>query len=348
MERMVPGLCVNISEKPRVFLSSRHRIQKKSHNSLHKCKNAVWLWKIFYFLPLFSMKLSRQLLLLMMFSFLFTLEMLLGSKTVFAANIYVNSAVDSGPAAPGSIDVACNLRDAVLASNKNQDGNGCFYSNGPNSTVVGAYGDDVIILDRISNPIALKAQLGELTISGNVTIQGKNKLGLPTTIDGNSAIRIFHIDESNVYDVFFYDVNVINGKAASIGGAILNSGDSNLTLNATSFSNNTALDGGAIYNGNGDLTINNSTFTNNSSSKYNGGAIYTYVSAGESLITIDGSTFSNNMAKTNQGGNGGAIYNMTHGAGTAQLTVSNSTFDTNSGFEGGAIYNFDEGMERLK
>ena len=85
-------------------------------------------------------------------------------------------------------------------------------------------------------------------------------------------------------------------------------------------------DGGAIFNGNGGtLTETNSTFTSNTAP--NGGAIWSY-----GTITETSSTFTCNNATDSNGG--GAIYNL------GTLNDTNNTFTNNNAENnGGAIYN---------
>lgn len=137
------------------------------------------------------------------------------------------------------------------------------------------------------------------------------------------------------------------------GGAIFNTGNTNLSITDTTFKNNTAIAyfysyGGAIANTgkNGQSTvlkINNSIFDGNGSiSKTDtgyGGAIYNYAQLEKSSIIMD-SKFTNNIT-TGTHARGGAIYNDR----LASITINNCVFDGNtaagSKFDssGGAIDN---------
>ena len=144
----------------------------------------------------------------------------------------------------------------------------------------------------------------------------------------------------NSINSFTYNKAVVNG------GAILSRGDgngyeSNMTLNGTTVfeENDAGMNGGALYqyvnakdtmnvvfNGNVDFDDNNAV--------ENGGAIYNYsLVDGIASIKFNGEVdFENN----NAGQNGGAIYNT----GTVDLSKAVAEFDGNiASLEGGAIYN---------
>ncbi|MCQ2380078.1 MAG: right-handed parallel beta-helix repeat-containing protein [Victivallaceae bacterium] len=148
------------------------------------------------------------------------------------------------------------------------------------------------------------AALGEAVANNGYTYT------TPQTVSSGSA--------SYVKDVFG---NITDDSALSVyGGATA-------TIDASTFSGNTAFDGGAIYNTAGTVNVTGSTFTGNSAPD-SGGAIYNI--SGTAYVT--GSEFSGNTA-----GTGGAIYN------TGTATIENSVFSDNAavrGFaKGGAVYN---------
>ena len=158
----------------------------------------------------------------------------------------------------------------------------------------------------------------QIIINGSITING-NGHTLNFNQQNNNNIKI-----KNTYNVTLKNIILINGNN-TLGGAIHNLG--NLTLENTTFTNNTAkTDGGAIENY-ANLNIINSTFTNNTVTEYNGGAIH---NAGSAALNITGSTFNNNTAN----GGGGAIYNN----GIININNSILTFNTANG-DGGAIVN---------
>jgi len=168
-----------------------------------------------------------------------------------------------------------------------------------------------------------------ITISG----PGSNNLAL----DSNHARRAFYIGWGRT--VTISGLAITNGYAVD-GGAIWNN-HGTLTINDSTFSGNSATDGGCILNdgagpfpGSATLTINNSTLTGNSST-YHAGAIYNKSSRGNATITINNSTLSGNSAIAF----GGAIYNSGD-YGSAILTINSSTLSGNSTESiGGAICN---------
>jgi predicted outer membrane repeat protein len=129
--------------------------------------------------------------------------------------------------------------------------------------------------------------------------------------------------------------STFTGNTASDGGAI-DSGDfggGSVTVTASTFTGNTAGDGGAIDSGDveggGTVTVTASTFTGNTA--LHGGAIDGGDGGGGS-VTVTASAFSGNTATVD----GGAIDGGDSGGGL--VTVTGSTFTGNTaGFDGGAI-----------
>ncbi len=126
-----------------------------------------------------------------------------------------------------------------------------------------------------------------------------------------------------------------SGVTTSAGG-ISNNSRAVLTINDSTFTDNTGpQDGGAIENGpGGTLTVAHSTFSTNSACL--GGAIANGYD-GSGTATVKGSTFLDNSAICQ----GGAIANANHGSG--RLSVTGSTFSGNRAPDGGAIENGDGG-----
>jgi predicted outer membrane repeat protein len=179
----------------------------------------------------------------------------------------------------------------------------------------------------------------------NITAQQ----GKTITFIGNSTIWIYQGHTINITGITFTD-----GKGGN-GGVIMNGG--NLTINNSTFINNTADNGGAIYNDRGNLTITNSIFINNTATN---GTIYSNVGN----IILNNNTFTNNIVRTggvisgnkcnttiinnlfmnNSAEYGGAIC-LTHNYNSAYTYYSinkviNNTFTSNKATYGGAIYSF--------
>lgn len=168
---------------------------------------------------------------------------------------------------------------------------------------------------------------------GNLTLSN-------STISGNSAVNAGSAFQygGGIYstgDVLLINSAIVGNTAGEIGGGIYASG--NTTINNSIIANNTATDtaGGLLAQGGlgGVFRINNSTFSGNSAGE--GGAI----ANGNDDIEIFGSTFSGNVANNLDGG---AISNYN---GTMDITAS--IFDGNRATGtaiGGAISNLQLGV----
>jgi hypothetical protein len=141
----------------------------------------------------------------------------------------------------------------------------------------------------------------------------------PLTIDGTGAS--ITISGAGLYEVMF-----INGGAVTINALTIANG----LCNSDSCPGN--AQGGGVYafcsECDPSVTISNSTFSGNSAGQ--GGAIYSY----EPLMIIN-STFYNNSATA---GGGGAVV-IDGSSGNGNLAVTNSTFSSNTS----VVYNGDEG-----
>ena len=138
-------------------------------------------------------------------------------------------------------------------------------------------------------------------------------------------------------------ITIENAASSGNGGAIENASDGVLIVSASTFSHNSAADGGAIDNGGkggGILTVSASAFVGNSATG-DGGAIDN-ADKGSGSLTVSGSTFSQNSA-----GDGAAIDDSDNG-GSGVVAVSGSTFYANTAsHDGGAIDNGDKGSGTL-
>lgn len=142
-----------------------------------------------------------------------------------------------------------------------------------------------------------------------------------------------------------------NNRATTYGGAILANGyggSANMLITNSSFTSNTAYEGGAIYNyatnsyatgSQSNATIRNCFFTDNSATNSGGAIVNDGRSGGISNATIRDCKFTSNRSSA-----GGAIYNIGSTAGTSNATITHSQFISNSGSQGGAIYN--DGSDR--
>lgn len=230
----------------------------------------------------------------------------------------------------------------VLVTNTNDDGGGSL-----RQAIANVVSGGSISFSPLFNlPQTIRLE-GELSISGNVTINGPGASLL--TISGNNNVRVFNIGGSQPGPtVVISGLTIANGRAPNndFGGGIENNfGDltlsncivtgnrvpgtgslgsgggidsfqGRLTISATVISANTSNGfGGGIQNEDGELTINDSTIRGNGG---RGGAGIVSVN---SVTTISRSTISGNTAVT-QGG--GAFFQDT------DLTITNSTVSGNA------------------
>ena len=128
--------------------------------------------------------------------------------------------------------------------------------------------------------------------------------------------------------------STLSNNTADLGGAICSLKKNNtINVNGATFDGNKAVEtidgkylyGGAIYS-QSNLSVEDSKFTNNSADG-NGGAIYSY-----KAYTINGSKFNKNTSKNS----GGAIYNHKD----ASVNITKAIFNENEAKWGGAIANY--------
>ncbi len=148
--------------------------------------------------------------------------------------------------------------------------------------------------------------------SGNVTITGSDFQDNVSASNGG-GIYIADTSQINISSSNF------SRNTSSMGGAIDNGSTySTIDISNSTFSNNTVtIHGGAIGNGIGNLTIANSTFTRNSAP--NGGAIMNFTN-----LVLSGSTLSNNNATY---GAGIYAYYSTTTLDNSTIQNNNATFD---------------------
>ena len=201
-----------------------------------------------------------------------------------------------------------------------------------------------VTLDLADYTISQKS-LGDSMIkvaSGtNLTITDEDDTTYDGTITGasaNAGSAIYNEGTLNVKHITLSDNDATDSEQASSKGAVYNAGT--LNVESASFADNSSESfGGAIYNV-GTLSVSgtasaNTTFSGNTAR--NGGAIYT--AGGTTSIAY--TTFTSNVAAADDltAGFGGAVY-LTSGA---SVNIASSTFggsDTgkNSANFGGAIY----------
>ena len=135
-------------------------------------------------------------------------------------------------------------------------------------------------------------EMGELVINKNLTITGLGADDL--TVSGNNNSRVFKIDdsnESNQIEVVLDGLTITEGNAFDDGGGIFNR--ETLTVNNTTISSNSAINGGGISNNyEGTVVVTNSSITDNFAHSYGDGG---GISNDGAIVNIsDNSRISNN------------------------------------------------------
>ncbi len=212
-------------------------------------------------------------------------------------------------------NTSLNLKDAII-SNASSNGNGGAI-NVQSGSVLNISGQTTFSGNTVTD-----GNGGAIHNLGNAVITGTDSTNL-VTFDGNKAKwnggAIFNEGTLNISNALFNQNGFVDGSTITKGGAIRNESTNNhasLTLSNTTFSSNSAENGGAIFNDSGStLTINPNVAFNSNSAADNGGGIYN-----QGTATIDGASFNSNSATQR----GGAIYT------TGNLTVRNTSFTGNT------------------
>ena len=162
-----------------------------------------------------------------------------------------------------------------------------------------------------------------MSINKNITLYHDATIG-EAIINPNGTGYIFYLNSNT--SLVVNGLKMVNATGYTIGshtygGAIYAENNCTIMVINSTFTNNTARNGGAIRLTTGNLTSINSTFTNNTAANDDGGAIR--LDTGN--VTSINSTFTNNTASS-----GGAIL-----LGTGNVTSINSTFTNNTAYDGG-------------
>ena len=192
-----------------------------------------------------------------------------------------------------------------------------------------------IVLDRVSIYANVgSAGQGAVYISGNSTSVTIKNSGSPCNrISSANYGGAFLIQGSTVvFDNCSLNDNVVtafNGGAIRIDGVT-----ANVTINNTTFDDNSSQAGGAICITNGTLSINGCCFNNNlaqdSSNIDGGGAIFIWPSAGLTNVTIKDSSFSNNQATTGSADGGAVSIKNNSSSAISTILFNTCSFANNS------------------
>jgi hypothetical protein len=152
--------------------------------------------------------------------------------------------------------------------------------------------------------IGLNSELPTITDDSGLTIDGQKA---KITVSGKDAVRVVLVFSGAEFNL--RNLTVADGKAASGGGGIANNGA--LTVTNSTFSGNSADEGGGINNTSGStLEVTNSTFSGNSA--VFGGGINNF-----GTLEVNNSTFSGNSASDQ----GGGIRHAPPGTATLKNTI---------------------------
>lgn len=259
-----------------------------------------------------------------------------GTLAAQAATLTVTKTADTDDSV---CDSDCSLREAIFAA---------------------ALSGDTIVFaaSPFNSAQTITLTNGMLFINKDLTINGPGANLL--TISGNNASRVFYITGQNIIirgmtitggrandgdggggiasrgHIIILENIVVTGNqvvpADQTGGGIYNTA-TNITINNSTISNNSASRGGGISHSGNTLRINNTTINGNTATgdagDFTGGGagIFAY----SNLVYMANSTMSGNSAPN---GTGGAI----KAGGGLQFITHNVTISNNSALDGGGIY----------
>jgi hypothetical protein len=191
-----------------------------------------------------------------------------------------------------------------------------------------------LIHNGISGDLTLRdlsLQNGSLSSSDGGAVY--NHLGLLAmdncTISGNSASSAGGVFNSSGQITITNSTFDNNSATNAQGGAIKNFGSSaTLTLDQSTISGNSAIEGGGLYNSDGTIYINNSAITSNSAG-ISAGGLYNNVFG---TVTVINSQLSGNSSYSF----GGAL-----STNSASMTVNDSCINQNVSPVGSAVVNLD-------
>jgi hypothetical protein len=242
----------------------------------------------------------------------------------------------------GAIDVAgpLTVTGGTFSGDSAYEG-GAIYTSGA-ATITGASLND--------NSATLAGGAIANAASGTLTISDQ-------TFSGNSAIDGGAIDNAGTLTLT-NDTFTGQNSASSYGGALFTEFGT-ATVSHSSFTNNSALNGGAIGNDAGTLILNYVNINDNTATGGYGGGIISVSSSSVSMtyvmlsgntaqyggaisnyaaMTITNTTMSDNQVAVPAGGSGGAFGGGVQNAGN--LSMTNTTLGGNQGGNaGGGVYN---------
>jgi len=204
--------------------------------------------------------------------------------------------------ASGTRDIGAyehEISTGILTVNKTPDTDDgrCTYTDCSLREAISAAGSGATINFSTSGTVSLTSPLPQIATTIQINANLKN-----VTVSGADTFRVFDI--TAVGNLSVDKLTIANGYTSGDGGGIRNAGT--LTISDSTFSGNSAMNGGGIYNAGGTISI------------------------------IVNSTFSGNSATGDGSSSGGGIYN---GVGGIINNIVNSTFSGNTAVYGGGIDN---------
>ena len=262
-----------------------------------------------------------------------TLKSVLCAALIFTFINTAQSATITVDGTDGSVapDGFCSITEAILAANINLPINECPSGSGIDTDIINLSTNITLTTegesDNTYGRTGTPAIDSILILNGNgFSITRDNLLCNPNDFSASTEFRIIRVDASG--DLTLNNITLSNGCVdgsgfSRAGGAISNGGV--LSIVDSTFSGNTAYNGGALHNYGTINMIQNSTFSGNPA-RFDGGGINN-----EGIITtIQNTTFSGNSTPSD----GGGIYNN-----GSINTIQNSTFSANSADQGAGITN---------
>ena len=229
-------------------------------------------------------------------------------------------------------NITASVSGTAFATDTSLAGNGktvtfdaCTFMNNAgagNGGSVSVYGLDVALTG--STFVENRADYGGAVYvnGGSLTVDGNSSFINNTAAQSGGAIYLVGTDSSLKVNNTVLTLNT----ATAYGGAVYVDA-AGASFTETSFTSNSAEDGGAVHGAHGDLTFVGGTLNRNSATA-DGGAVY----ASEDDVTIRGTSFISNTAAQH----GGAVYSA-----KGDMRIDNGSFIYNSATaDGGAIYDY--------
>ncbi|MEM6383809.1 MAG: calcium-binding protein, partial [Pseudomonadota bacterium] len=187
---------------------------------------------------------------------------------------------------------------------------------------------------------------GQLGIYGAVTIDGDvdgdNRADI--TIDGNNASRIFVVGDDPLIgpvDVTLNSLDIANGNSGSLnGGAIFaRSVAGNLFINDSTIRDSATFSaGGGLFLYDSNVSINASLISGNTAGG-DGGGIYKTSPLGAYTTTIANTTITGNTAGSGSNNSGGGVFNY-----EGDLVIQNSTISGNTAGIAGGVGSYGDNL----